>query len=219
MAPVLVLLPSPLLGPRVWQSVAGLLRAAGRETVVAAVGEVSTAGEVVLVPHSNAGLYVPGLTEGRRVAGFVFVDAGLPPAGPGRVPLAPAAFREFLAGKADAGGLLPPWTQWWGDGVDELFPDAATRAEVEAEQTRLPLAYFERTLPVPAGWDGRPGAYLAFGDTYADERAAAEARGWPTRTLDGGHLHMLIDPPAVATAIAALTDQVLAAAATSPTDR
>jgi hypothetical protein len=73
---------------------------------------------------------------------------------------------------------------------------------VVAEEARLPLDYFRGMMPVPRGWDeGLPAAYLAFGETYAAERADAAKRGWPTRTLAGLHLHMLVDPAEVASAL------------------
>jgi hypothetical protein len=160
--------------------------------------------DVVLVPHSNAGLYVPVLTAHRRVTGYVFVDAGLPPP-VGHIPVLPAEMYDFVAAKADEDGLLPPWTQWWDpDEVDGLFPSTEVREQMEREEPRLPLGYFRESLPVPSGWDDRPGAYLAFGDTYAEDRADAAARGWLIRTLAGGHLHMVIDPGQVADAIATL---------------
>lgn len=89
-----------------------------------------------------------------------------------------------------------------------LFPDAESRAGVQREQQRFPLSYFEGTLTVPRGWDERPGAYLAFGETYAAERDDAEHRRWPVRTLPGGHLHQLNDPDQVADSILALLGQV-----------
>lgn len=160
--------------------------------------------DLILVPHSNAGLYVPALTTRRRVAGYVFVDAGLPADGTS-VALAPPAFRDFLGGKADADGLLPPWTRWWDSpDVAALFPDAAARELVEREQQRLPLSYFGGSLPVPGGWDERPGAYLAFGDTYDSERKAAAARGWRVATLPGQHLHTVVAPEQVAREMDAL---------------
>jgi len=101
----------------------------------------------------------------------------------------PAEFYDMIAGLADDDGLLPVWTEWWGDeDLSGLFPDVETRAEVEAEQQRLPLSYFTETVPVPAGWPTRPGAYIAFGEGYAAELTAARELGWPVRTLPGEHL-------------------------------
>ena len=247
---LLVLLPSPLLGPSVWSPVAERLGSAGWSVAVCRQGRpVSTAGDalagfldtvpperpVVLVPHSNAGLFVPEIARQRHVVATVFVDAALPqpligseigreigreiaqPGSPqrtrgaisrttrGETPLAPAELLGLLEGLADDDGLLPPWTQWWPDAdIEALFPDRATRLRVESEQQRLPLAYFRDTLAVAAGWTDSPNAYLAFGDTYADERARAREWQWPVSTLDGAHLHMLVAPDAVAAAVVGL---------------
>jgi hypothetical protein len=212
--PVLALLPSPLLGPAVWTPVAERLRAHGREVVLPGqlpdeplapdvvvrwyLDVLPERRPVVVVPHSNAGLYVPELSVVRRVVAAVFVDAGIPPSG-GAVPLAPLAFLRLLSDLVEDDGMLPPWTQWWPDDeVAALFPDSATRAAVEAEQRRIPFTYFRSELIAPERWDaGLSGGYLAFGETYADERLDAEERGWPTRSMAGQHLHMLVDPDAV----------------------
>ncbi len=216
----LALLPSPLLGPAVWAPVAAELRRTGWSVVecksaAAApdswedvldgfVADLPASRELVLVPHSNAGLYVPALSRERHVAAALFVDAGLPPAD-GAAPLAPAAFYDFLSGLAGGDDRLPPWTQWWDDAdADGLFPGPAARERVENEQLRLPLAYFRGSVPVPAGWDERPCGYLAFGETYADERQRAQALGWPVQTLAGRHLHTLVKPREVAAAITQL---------------
>jgi hypothetical protein len=218
--PVLCLLPSPLVGPSVWRPVAAHLTApvaevphpdnalrTSEDVLAWFLAAIPDDEDIILVPHSNAGLYVPAITARRRVAGYVFVDAGLPPA-TGPVPLLPAEFYDFVAGKADEDGMVPPWTAWWEpDEIAGLFPSAEVRAQIEREQPRLPLSYFREELPVPAGWDDRPGAYLAFGDTYAEERANAKARGWPVRTLNGEHLHMLFSPRQVAGEITVLITQ------------
>jgi hypothetical protein len=212
----LVLLASPLLGPAVWSPVAAELRDRGREVTVApSPGAVSSPAEVieqwvpaipdgpvVLVPHSNAGLYVAALAEARDVTGVVFVDALLPGEGPSTRTAEPA-FREFLAGLADDRGVLPPWTGWWPN-MGPLFPDPSARAAVEAEQPRLPLAYFDAAVPTPPSWRSLPAAYLGFGDSYADEQELATARGWPLVRLPGQHLHLLVDATAVATAVLGL---------------
>lgn len=226
MRPVLCLLPSPLLGPACWRPAASRLAAAGWEVAEAAPprSSVETGDDVfaafleaipadreaVLVAHSNAGMFVPPLAHARpRVTGYVFVDARLPPAGAERVPMIPAEFHDVHARLADDDGLLPVWTEWWGDeDLSGLFPDDTVRAAVEAEQRRLPLSYFTESVPMPPGWPAQPGAYLAFGEVYGSDLAAARALGWPTRTLAGEHLHMLVDPAQVAAAITELVHQL-----------
>lgn len=211
----LLLIPSPLLGAAAWSPVASLLGAkvadlAGASTpdeVLAAV-TASAAGldDLVLVPHSNAGLYVPLLAERLGARATVYVDAAL--AGSGvDIPLGRAGLLDTLAGLADEDGLLPPWTEWWDD-IAGLFPDEDSRAAVEAGQPRLPLSYFTSRVAVPAGWAQRPNAYLAFGDTYADEIAFAVAHDWPLTALPGRHLHQLVAPDEVAAAIRDLVSRV-----------
>lgn len=54
------------------------------------------------------------------------------------------------------------------------------RAELEAEMPRLPLSYFEATVPVPDDWaNRRPCAYLLLSATYRHSAAEARAYGWP----------------------------------------
>lgn len=209
----MVLLASPLLGPAVWAKVAAELRDRGRAVTVApSPGPVRSPdevldswiatlpdNEVLLVPHSNAGLYVAALAEAVEVAGVVFVDALLPSGAP-TARTAEPPFRDLLGELADDEGLLPPWTLWWPD-VTPLFPDPQARAAVEAEQPRLPLAYFDAEVPTPDGWRSLPAAYLGFGDTYAEEQAEAHRRGWPLETMPGLHLHQLVDPVAVSDAL------------------
>lgn len=222
MVPSMALLPSPLLGPSVWQPVARILAGWGWHTTTGAVtGPVRTVHQVldallaelpaereyVLVPHSNAGAYVPALVEQRRAAGVIFVDAVLPPRR-GSIPLAPPAFLDLLRAKADDEGLLPVWTGWWDEDISPLFPDPDTRARVEREQRQFPLSYFETAMPVQPGWDDCPAAYLAFGDTYAAERDEAARRHWPVKTVPGEHLHQLIDPRRVAAELVTLVRQL-----------
>jgi pimeloyl-ACP methyl ester carboxylesterase len=222
---LLALLPSPLLGPRSWAEVAARLRDAGHEVVVPApAGEDPAAvlrsfadalpeGDVVLVPHSNAGLYAAALAARRPVTACVFVDAALP-APAGATPTAPASLVGHLEGLADDAGRLPPWTDWWSPiDLAGLFPSDEVRAAVAAEQPRLPLSYVRASVPAPS-WDDLPAAFLAFGTTYAAEAARAERLGWPVARLEGRHLHQLVDPDAVAAAVLDLVARLATKGAT-----
>jgi hypothetical protein len=232
MQPAWVLVHSPSVGPLTWAPIAERLRGRGYESVVPSLLDVGAAGApfwprvledvtaalrplapgrtVVLVLHSNAGLFAPTLITGldRSVGACLFVDAALP-ARSGASPVAPPDLLEALRVKADEDGLLPPWTQWWDDDdVAPLFPNAATRLAVTAEQPRLPLAYYEQSIPAPAGWDDVPCGYLYFGPPYGELAAEAHGRGWPVRHVPGLHLHQLVDPDAVTTALIELSGQL-----------
>ena len=163
------LLPSPLLGPVVWSGVAVLLRERGHlVTEVELPDRVGSVADVldgfssqlpgsepvVLVPHSNAGLYVAALAARRPVAAVVFADALVPGPDPA-TPTTSPGLRAMLADLADEEGLLPPWTRWWpGADTDALFPDAETRQSVERAEPRLPYSYFEEARAVAAGLGG-----------------------------------------------------------------
>jgi hypothetical protein len=141
------------------------------------------------------------------VLGYVFVDAILPPDG-GTASVAPPNLVNELEALADTSGTLPPWTAWWGDEQSSgLYPDADTRDRIEEQAPRIPVRYLRSSIHLPVNWNSCPGAYLAFGDTYADDRATALALGWPTATIAGQHLHQLHQPAAVAEQIVSLARQ------------
>lgn len=227
---LLVLLHSPLVGPSTWSPVAERLRSAGRQVVVPsllAVGEggppywprvveaVSAGlagtdpGEpLVLVAHSNAGLFVPVLTRdlGRQVAGVVFADATIPGSA-GSQPVVEDGLLPFLRGRVGPDRRLPRWTEWWGEQETAgMFPDRRTRQLLTAEQPRLPLAYFLDHVPLPGGWADRTCSYLRFSPGCAPEAEKARRLGWPSLEISGDHLHQVVDPDAVARALIDLTE-------------
>jgi hypothetical protein len=160
--------------------------------------------DTVQVPHSNAGNLAPSVraADGGNHA-IVFVDAALPPV-TGSATLVPPAFREYLADLAGEAGVLPPWTQWWrGEDLASVIPDTDF-PELDRGCPRLPLSYFDLEVAVPSGWASARNAYLAFGDTYDEELDLVVGRGWPHARIEGGHLHFLHDPDAVAARILAL---------------
>ena len=153
----------------------------------------------LVLTHSNGGRYAALAAPGIPV---VHIDAALPPASGEEVPMAPAAMLDHLTTMADDDGLLPPWSRWWPEeDFAQVLPDAAVRADLREHERRMPLSYFRSRLGAPDGWAEQPQAYLAFGDTYAEEAAFAHEHGWPTTVLDGAlHLHHLVAPDAVAAA-------------------
>lgn len=215
MDPRLLLVPSTLLGPTTWASTARALEGLGHRVSVPSMQAVADAAPpywpagvdsiraaaaddpVILVPHSNSGLYVPAVVDalGDQVRGVIFVDAALPDEGA-------TTQRDLLNGLVDPDGRLPPWTSWWDEAdVAALFPDDEIRAQVEAEQKRMPLAYYDNLPPLLGSWDGPPRAYVWFGEPYGEYAGRAAADGWTTRHIAGNHLHMLVDPAAVAAAL------------------
>ncbi|SCG72181.1 alpha/beta hydrolase [Micromonospora humi] len=226
----IVLVHSPSVGPLTWAPVAARLNASGvvtvvpsllgvadagppfwpsvAETVGRSIGELPSDMPVVLVAHSNAGLFVPVIVEaaGRPVTGCLFVDAALP-ARSGPTAVAPPEFLDFLRPKA-TGGRLPQWTAWWDESdVAPMFPDPQTRRAVSAEQPRLPLSYYEEKVPVPDGWDDAACGYLLFGPPYDQTAQDARDRGWDVDQVPGLHLHQLVDPDAVTARIVAMVDR------------
>lgn len=213
MRDAVLLLPSPLLPASAYGDLVEALDAVGLDTFVATPelgpGEVVPAdivqqwatandGERLLLAHSNAGYLAPAV---RAMASsdqrLIFMDAALPPT-LGKALLAPPAFRAHLARLADDHGLLPPWTRWWTpEELAGVIPHHRFDA-LDRSCPRLPLSYFDGETAVPLGWVDGPDAYLAFGDTYADELAFAMTHGWPWERLEGGHLHFLHEPSSVA---------------------
>lgn len=213
-----LLLPSPLLPDAVLQDLGASLERLGLDTSVARAGlgpregaaDLVTrwAGQVeagsVLVAHSNAGYLAPHVrAAAAEHLPVVFMDAALPPVS-GRHALAPQAFRAWLGELADPDGMLPPWTRWWSRAdLGEVVPPERFDA-LDAACPRLPLTYFDDSFDAPPSWADEPNGYLAFGETYAQERAFAERHGWPVAELDGQHLLFLTAPEVVAEAVAQL---------------
>ena len=231
MSELFVLMHAPVLGPGSWAPVAGELTRRGHEVVVPVLTGFTEDGppyasallrrlmgqlpggsrDVVLAVHSGAGVFAPYAADalGDREVGVVFADARLPPAaGNGRV--VEESILPLQRGLADDAGIVPPWPRWWPEeAVAAQFPDEATRALVSREAGALPLAFFEESLPpMPPSWGARRAGYLLFSEGYVETAREAQARGWPVREVSGEHLHMLVDPAGVATALTDLATEL-----------
>ena len=217
--PSIALVHSPLLGPSSWTRVAEELGRAGDTVVVpdlrhavetdgTVAAVVATAveqlprSELALVGHSGAGVLLPLISRAMGVpaVSFVFVDAHLPSI-EGARPIVEEDFRAFLGALA-TDGRLPRWSTWWGaDAMASLVPDEALRSELCAEMPQVPLSYFDGRVDEVSGWADRPCGYVRLSQLYEDQAARATEMGWPVERLAAGHLHAVVDPHAVTSAL------------------
>ncbi len=222
---LIVLIPSPLLGPFSFSLVAGELEGRGWRTiipadlpdppppepawrqtaagVVASLREVPSDQPVVLVGHSNAGPLLPvvGSSLRQRVVAYLFVDARLPHGGMSRldaVELGDPAVAAERRAALDAGHPYPTWSD---EDLREFVPDSERRRALLAELRPRGAEYWTERLPKVSGWPDAPCAYLLFSNPYRSEADRARRSGWPTRHLPAGHFHQLVDPPVVAEAV------------------
>lgn len=172
----------------------------------AAAEAIETDEEIVVVGHSAAGSVLP------VVAGFmphvrqvVFVDASVPPCE--GTCSAGGDFLPALQGLATS-GMLPVWSQWWGEGVlQALVSDDARRREIEREQPELPLTFFEAPIVLPAGWCAGDGGFLLLSEFYRSDASRAAALGWPVIERPGAHLDMANEEEEIADILVGLLDR------------
>ena len=214
----IVLIHSPLVGPSSFAPTAEALERRGfatytpcivgsdtawrdaPATVLAALPELTGP---VLVGHSASGMLLPNLAAALGAWGIIFVDAQVPPA-QGRTPPTDAAFLEFVRALPVTQGHLPKWSQWWGPhGLDRLFPDELSREAFEADLPRLRPEWWDDAIETPA-WDHLRAGYIQTSAVFAPQAAEASARGWPTASLAGTHLHPFLSPEDTAGAIAGI---------------
>lgn len=232
----LVLLHSPLTAGTAWGRLGGHLRSHGLTAVVAdittdtsppyasryvaaAAGQVASGPlqplePVVLVGHSGAGPLLPqvgfALRAARRpVAGYVFLDAGLPRPGGAvsRLDLmraesaAAAALAEALQADLAAGARFPAWSE---QDLAAQVMDPGDRALLAASLRPRGLDFFDEPLPAPQDWPDAPCGVLQTSDGYAFAARLARGRGWPVVRTHSGHFAALADPAGTAHALAEL---------------
>ena len=230
--PLLVLIHSQLVGPLTWLPVADELRRRGTEAMVPVLHDAEDAGlpywrqhaesvaralaplpadrPLILAGHSGAGMLLPAVRElsGRPVAGYIFVDAGIPEDGKSRLELMEAEVPEFAAEfrrALEAGARYPTWRD---EDLRELIPEAALRQSLLEDLRPRALPFFAEPIPVFAGWPDAPCAFLKFSPAYDVDAAQALRLRWAYRELDAGHFHMLVEPGEVADALLGLAAQM-----------
>lgn len=226
--PLIVLIPSPLLGPYSLSLVAKELVDRGWETVIsidlrdplgrepawrqttggveASLRGVPSDRSVALVGHSNAGPLLPavGSLLSQPIVAYLFVDARLPHGGMSRLDAIEAEDPDGAAQRrADlaASRRYPAWTD---DDLLELIPDPERRRALLTELRPRGPDYWTEVLPTVSRWPNAPCGYLQFSAPYQSAADRARRAGWPTRHLPAGHFHQLVDPSAVVDALIAL---------------
>ena len=225
-ARAVVLAHSPLTGPAAWGRLPEVLRDRGLDVSVLSVtddseppyagryvaraalqvAEQAPGRPVYLVGHSGAGYLLPQIGAARRaarrpVAGYVFLDAGVPHGrGATRATLLHAedpAFAEVLETVLAGGGAYPSWTD---EDLADLVPDEDTRAALVASLRPRRADFFSEPLPFPDDWPDAPCGVLQLSGSYATTARVARSRGWPVLSaeLPGGHFAPCADPDGVA---------------------
>jgi hypothetical protein len=154
---------------------------------------------LVLVGHSGAGPLLPAIKHlaEREVDLYVYVDAGIPVDGAGRLDLLRSELPEVagsLEQHLNAGGRYP---EWGDQDLREALPDDEQRRQMLAEMQPRDLTFWTEPLPVFDGWPDAPCAYLQLSRGYAVPAERARTDGWLVHAVDAGHFHMLVDPIAV----------------------
>lgn len=222
---LIVLIPSPLLGPYSWSLVHHELAQRGWDALVSVdlhdpvgrqpcwrrtVGGVEATlrdseeeRSVVLVAHSGAGPLLPaiGAIVQQPIAAYLFVDAGLPSGGTSRleaIATEDATSAAELGAALDAGRRFPAWTD---KDLGQLVPEPDRRQALLDELRPRGRDYWTEELPDVSGWPDAPCGYLTFSPPYLSAAEHARRAGWPVRHLPAGHFHQLVDPSAVADAL------------------
>src|SRR5207245_2657425 len=104
-----------------------------------------------------------------------------------------------------AGGRFPDWTD---DDLRRVIPNDGLRRGVHEELRPRPLEFFVEPIRVFEGWPDAPCGYLRLSAAYDPALARANALAWPTRSLDAGHFHMLVEPRATVEAILDLLQEM-----------
>lgn len=219
--PAIALLHSPLTTNAVWGQLPDLIRAAGFVVAANDVRDNDTAPfaahyvgrtalqlrdalgtrPAVLVTHSGAGPLVAsvGLARhslGAAVAGYLFLDAGLPLQVRSRSWLevlqdeAPE-FAEELERALKRGESFPRWTD--SDLIDDVSDPEMRRLVLDNLRPR-PHGYWTEPLPLPDDWPDAPCGYVRTSTGYDGVERVAQQRGWPTAHADLGHFAAAAHP-------------------------
>ncbi|WBB74866.1 hypothetical protein O7602_04790 [Micromonospora sp. WMMD1128] len=216
--PTMLLVHSPLLTSATWDALRPYLEAAGwRVTVLdlrplvgspsfhaaacAAAAGIIRGTPTVVVGHSRAGPYLPGIADavGGDRLDVVFLDARLPHPGTSWLGSLPPEQATWLRDLAVA-GRLPTWDTWFPTAsTADILPDPEQRRRVLRDLPELPWSVVSEVLPAPGrAWDAARRSYLRLSAGYQSTAEEAAERGYRVRSVDADHLAMVTRPAMVA---------------------
>jgi pimeloyl-ACP methyl ester carboxylesterase len=160
--------------------------------------------QVILVGHSYGGTVITAVAERtpERIRRLVYLDASVPRDGESNNDVIGPAMAGQLREAANAGGegwRVPPASY-----VTERM-SGPLRSWVEERLTAHPLLAFEERVRLSSkAAAALPRAFIRTtrSPLYDALLARAQEAGWRCRELEGGHYAMLVEPRAVASAIA-----------------
>lgn len=222
MEPLIVLVPSPLMGPSTWEPVAADLRRQNCKVVIPRLVDTATnvmpyweqhaqavwqslrqfpeSQPLVLIGHSGAGSLLPAINMicGHPTLAYLFVDAKLPHGGLSRLAemeqTDPEQSRELRAA-LERGERYPNWSD---EDFSEAIPQEQFRSSMLAEVRPRGLDFFTEPLPMIEEWPDAPCGYLQFSGAYTSQGQRAQRERWLYQHCEAGHFHMLVDPTGVA---------------------
>ena len=227
-----LLVHSPLIGPYTWRRLSARMERMGWKTVIPsllpvldrseafsdaiarrvmqAVEETEVTEPLIAVGHSAAGAFLPVISSylDGMVRGYVFLDA--------RLPRRDASLADedspsevILRQEMLEDGLLPRWSDWFGEGVmEEVLPDERVRKDFIAELKPIPIGLFDEKITFPSNWPDAPCCYVRLSKFYKPLALEASARGWPVKEIDAEHLHPLTHPEESMDLILNMVDQL-----------
>ncbi|MEU9829327.1 hypothetical protein [Micromonospora chersina] len=216
--PTILLVHSPLLTSATWDALRSQLDAAGWRVAVLdlrrlveapsfhaavcaeAAASVAPGVPTVVVGHSRAGPYLPGIADavGSDRLDVVFMDARLPHPGTSWFRSLPPERAAWLREMA-LSGRLPTWDTWFpDDSLADVLPDPDQRRQVLHGLPELSWKVVSEVLPTPGkAWHSARHIYLQLSAAYQPTAKQAEERGYRVRSLDSNHLAMITQPALV----------------------
>jgi hypothetical protein len=215
--PTMLLVHSPLLTAATWDGLRWHLEAAGRRVAVldlrplveapsfhsavcTAAANVTHGAPTVVVGHSRAGAYLPGIADavGSDQVDVVFMDARLPHPGTSWVGSLSPERATWLREMA-VSGRLPAWDAWFPkDSLADVLPDPDQRRRVLHDLPELSWNVVSEVLPTPGrAWESARHSYLQLSPAYQSTAEQAARRGYRVRRLDSHHLAMVTQPAEV----------------------